>query len=60
MRQFSLKHGPRPHGQAGPWPQPLAQPGAQRREDEVADDELRAARDWLRHVEAGRIGNPVG
>jgi hypothetical protein len=28
----------------------------QRREDDVTDDELRAAREWLAHVEAGRIG----
>jgi len=46
-RQFSLRD---------PHPQPLAQPGEQRREEEIEDEELRAARDWLRHVEAGRIG----
>ena len=44
-RQFSLRD---------PHPQPLAQPGEQRREDDIEDEELRAARDWLRHVEAGR------
>jgi len=30
----------------------------QRREDHVTDEELDAAREWLRHVEAGRIGGP--
>ena len=29
----------------------------QRREDHVTDEELDAAREWLRHVEAGRIGS---
>ena len=28
----------------------------QRRECDVEDDQLRAAREWLAHVEAGRIG----
>jgi len=28
----------------------------QRREDHVTDEERDAAREWLRHVEAGRIG----
>jgi hypothetical protein len=28
----------------------------QRREDHATDEELDAAREWLRHVEAGRIG----
>ena len=56
MRRFKLKHGPRPHGQDGPWPQPFAQAGEQRREGDVEEEELDAAREWLRHVEAGRIG----
>jgi hypothetical protein len=30
----------------------------QRREDHVTDEELETAREWLRHVEAGRIGGP--
>ena len=30
----------------------------QRREDHVTDEERDAAREWLRHVEAGRIGGP--
>ncbi|HEX5258094.1 MAG TPA: hypothetical protein VFW35_04850 [Sphingomicrobium sp.] len=28
----------------------------QRREDHITDEEERAAREWLAHVEAGRIG----
>ena len=56
MRRFKLKDGPRPHGQDGPWPQPLAEAGEQRREGDVEQEELDAAREWLRHVEAGRIG----
>lgn len=50
-----------------PEPMRMAEPGwkhrnyeageyVARREDEVTDDELWAAREWLRHVEAGRIG----
>jgi len=50
-RQFSLRD---------PHPQPLAQPGEQRREDVVEDEEHDAAREWLRHVEAGKFGTPVG
>ena len=56
MRQFNQKDGPLPRRQDGPYPQPLAGAGEQRRESDVTDDELRAAREWLRHVEAGRIG----
>ena len=39
-----------------PHPQPLALPGEQRPETCRERDELDAAREWLRHVEAGRIG----
>jgi hypothetical protein len=56
MRSWTLKHGRRPQGQDGPCPQPLAQPGEQRQEGDVEEEEAEAARDWLRHVEAGRIG----
>ena len=49
--------GPRPHGQDGPYPQPLNQPGEQRHEGDVEKEEYDAAREWLRHVEAGRIGS---
>lgn len=30
--------------------------GEQRRESDVEQEEIDAAREWLRHVEAGRIG----
>jgi hypothetical protein len=30
-----------------PYPQPLAQDGEQRREGDVEEEELRAAREWL-------------
>jgi hypothetical protein len=39
-----------------PHPQPLATAGEQRREGDVEREELDAARAWLQHVEAGRIG----
>jgi hypothetical protein len=50
-----------------PEPMRMAEPGwverntasgetVQRRESDVTDEELRAAREWLAHVEAGRIG----
>jgi len=45
-----------PHARGEPHPQPLASPGEQRREGVVEDEEHDAAREWLRHVEAGRIG----
>ena len=48
--------GPRPHGQDGPYPQPISEAGEQRREGDVEKEEYDAAREWLRHVEAGRIG----
>jgi hypothetical protein len=56
IRSWAVKDGPRPRGQDGPWPQPLNQPGEQRREGDVESEEYDAAREWLRHVEAGRIG----
>jgi hypothetical protein len=59
-RTVTLKDGPRPSGQTGPHPQPLAEPGEQRREDFMEQEELDAAREWLRHVEAGRIGDTGG
>ena len=68
MKRWSLKHGPRPRGQVGPYPcsrtacpgyrrarATLAQAGGQRPEDIVEQEELDASREWLRHVEAGRI-----
>ncbi len=39
-----------------PHPQPLAQGGERRDEYSRGQDELDAAREWLAHVEAGRIG----
>ena len=41
-----------------PWPnrQPVHSPGEQRREGDVEREEIDAARAWLRHVEAVRIG----
>lgn len=39
-----------------PYPQPIASPGEQRREEDVEQEEIDAALAWLRHVEAGRIG----
>ena len=36
--------------------QPLRQELEQRREGDVEQEEVEAARAWLRHVEAGRIG----
>lgn len=36
--------------------QPWRQEREQRREGDVDQDEIEAARAWLRHVEAGRIG----
>lgn len=59
-RQFTLRDGPwrRPPGYTGPYPQPLATAGEQRPEYCREQEELDAAREWLRHVEAGRIGSP--
>jgi hypothetical protein len=37
--------------------QPWRQEREQRREGDVERDEIEAAREWLRHVEAGRIGS---
>ena len=51
MKSWSLKHGPHP--------QPLTEPGEQRREGDVEKEERDAAREWLRHVEAGRINPPT-
>jgi hypothetical protein len=59
MKTWTLKHGrraARPHGQDGAYPQPLATPGEQRPEGVIEQEQLDAAREWLRHVEAGRIG----
>ena len=41
-----------------PWinRQPLSVPGVQRREGDLEKEERDAAAEWLRHVEAGRIG----
>src|SRR3954449_13600762 len=57
MRQFDLKHGP--------WParNPLAPSGGEGRERgigweallEQGEEQERAAREWLRHLEAGRF-----
>ncbi|MEO7602227.1 MAG: hypothetical protein ABIS39_03040 [Sphingomicrobium sp.] len=46
----------KPTREAFPHPQPLATPGLQRRTEDAEQDEIGAARAWLRHVEAGRIG----
>jgi len=51
MKSWPLKHGSRP--------QPLAQSGEQRRGGDVEKEERDAAREWLRHVEAGRINPPT-
>ena len=59
MKRWSLRHGLRPPGQDGPWPQPLAQAGEQRPESIIEQEQLDAAREWLRHVEAGRIKTQV-
>ena len=50
-RQFNLRDHPHP--------QPLAQPGEPGPEYCREQEELDAAREWLRHVEAGRIRTEV-
>ena len=42
---------------AVPHPQPLSLPREQRRHGDVEEDDADAARAWLRHVEARRIGS---
>lgn len=55
MKSWTLKHRP----ERRPWHnrQPVSEPGEQRPEGVVEQEELDAAREWLRHVEAGRIGS---
>ena len=38
--------------------QPYRREAEQRREHDVEREEIEAKREWLRHVEAGRIGGP--
>lgn len=54
MKSWSLKDGPRRRE----WQnrQPINEPGEQRPEGVIEQEQLDAAREWLRHVEAGRIG----
>ena len=51
-----MKSTRQPEHKGLPYPQPLFIPGLQRREEDVEEEELEHARDWLRHLEAGRIG----
>ena len=51
-----MKSTRKPEHKGCPYPQPLNIPGLQRRDCDIEEEDLEHAREWLRHVEAGRIG----
>jgi hypothetical protein len=70
--EWLMPHGPNDEAAPGrviyPEPMRMAERGwvqrnwgggetVQRREDDVTDEEMRAVREWLAHVDAGRIGS---
>jgi len=54
MKSWNLKHGPRPAREAQTATAPFNNGYAEL--PEQGEEQDRAAREWLRHVERGRIG----